>query len=208
MHYLERFGEVQPAHGPVLVTGAAGGLGQLAIALLAARGFDVIASTGRRETLGDHLRALGASQVIDRLDAERKPLGTQRWAGVVDSVGGATLAAALAQTMYRGAVASPGVAGGGELQTSVYPFILRGVRLLGVDQTLPYALDGYPNEPERQAEWRHEARRMWELLAESIRPGVLERVAAGTIRLDQVADHAPRIIDGQVAGRLLVDMRA
>uniref|UniRef100_A0A7S3SM07 Alcohol dehydrogenase-like C-terminal domain-containing protein n=2 Tax=Emiliania huxleyi TaxID=2903 RepID=A0A7S3SM07_EMIHU len=111
--YLQRFGEVQPSHGPVLVTGAAGGLGQVAVALLHARGFEVVASTGRAEALGDHLRALGASDVVGRLQPEPKPLGKQLWAGVVDSVGGATLAAALAQTRYRGAVASPGVAGGG-----------------------------------------------------------------------------------------------
>jgi len=105
--YLQRFGEVEPSHGPVLVTGAAGGLGQVAVALLHARGFEVVASTGRAEGLGEHLRALGASEVVGRLQPEPKPLGKQLWAGVVDSVGGATLAAALAQTRYRGAAASP-----------------------------------------------------------------------------------------------------
>ena len=90
------------------------------------------------------LKALGAAEVIGRLDPVEKPLGAQRWAGVVDSVGGSTLAAAAAQTMYRGAIASTGVAGGGAFESTVFPFILRGVRLLGVDSTLPWRLDGYP----------------------------------------------------------------
>ena len=203
VHYLERYGEVRPSHGPVLVTGAAGGLGQIAIALLAARGFEVVASTGRAAALGDQLRALGASQVIDRLTPEPKPLGEQRWAGVVDSVGGSTLAAALAQTRYRGAIASPGVAGGGGLETTVYPLILRGVRLLGVDQTMPWDLEGYPDEPERWAEWRAERQQMWRLLAEFLDPEKLESIRADTIGLEDLVDYAPKIINGQVAGRLL-----
>lgn len=206
VHYLETVGAVRASHGPILVTGAAGGLGQIAIALLAARGFEVVASTGRREALGERLRALGASDVIDRLEPEPKPLGEQKWAGVVDSVGGGTLAAALAQTRYRGAVASPGVAGGGQLETSVYPFILRGVRLLGVDQTMPWDLEGYPSEPDRWAEWRRERQQMWQLLGESLAPEKLESVRAETIGLADVVTYAPKVIGGEVAGRLLVDV--
>jgi len=207
VHYLEKFGEVRPSHGPILVTGAAGGLGQIAISLLSARGFEVVASTGRREALGDHLRALGASEVIDRLEPEPKPLGEQKYAGVVDSVGGSTLSAALAQTRYRGAIASPGVAGGGQLETSVYPFILRGVRLLGVDQTMPFDLDGYPKDPDRWAEWRVERQHMWRLLAEGLAPEALERVSAGPpIGLAEVVDYSPKIVKGEVAGRLLVEV--
>ena len=212
VHYLERFGEVRPSHGPVLVTGAAGGLGQLAIALLAARGFEVVASTGRGATLTKHLEALGASKVIGRLEPELdkrgqpRPLGTQKWAGVVDSVGGSTLATALAQTRYRGAIASPGVAGGGVLETSVYPLILRGVRVLGVDQTMPWDLEGYPRDSERWAEWRAERQQMWRLLAELLDPEKLELVRAGTIGLEDIVEYAPKVIKAEVAGRLLVEV--
>jgi len=151
---LERVGGLKADYGPVLVTGAAGGLGQLAVAILAKRGYHVIASTGRVAEQQSLLQSLGATEVIGRLEAVDKPLGPQRWVGVVDSVGGATLAAAAAQTMYGGAIASTGVAGGGQLETTVYPFILRGVRLLGVDSTLPWRLDGYPQDEERWLEWR------------------------------------------------------
>ena len=204
--YLERLGEVRPSHGPVLVTGAAGGLGQIAIALLSARGFEVVASSGRAEALGAHLRSLGATEVVGRLTAESKPLGKQMWAGVVDSVGGSTLAAALAQCRYRGAIASPGVAGGGELSTTVYPFILRGVRLLGVDQTLPYDVDGYPSDAARWDEWRAERQRMWRILAKSLEPAALSAIHSATIGLAEVPHYAPKIIKGEVAGRLLIDM--
>lgn len=186
---------------------AAGGLGQLAIPLLAARGFEVIASTGRKATLEGHLKHLGAAEVIERLDPKTKPLGKQRWAGVVDSVGGSTLAAALAQTRYRGAIACPGVAGGGELSTTVYPLILRGVRLLGVDQTMPWDLEGYPQDRERWAEWRDERQRMWSLLGECLTPEVLATVHSGTIGLDELPAYAPKILRGEVNGRLLVAVR-
>ena len=142
IQHLERFGELAPSRGRVLVTGAGGGVGQLAVALLAARGYEVIASTGRADVLGGRLRELGASQVIGRLELPKGPLGKQAWAGVVDTVGGDALAAALAQTSYGGAVASTGVAGGGALATTVYPLILRGIRVLGVDSTLPWDLEG------------------------------------------------------------------
>ena len=176
------------------------------IPMLRSRGFEVIASTGRKATLGAHLEALGATEVIDRLDPDTKPLAEQRWAGVVDTVGGATLAAALAQTKYRGALACPGVAGGGELSATVYPLILRGVRLLGVDQTLPWDVDGYPADRARWEAWRKEKLAMWEFCAEHLPPDALALTGGGTIGLDELNEYAPRIIKGEVAGRVVVDM--
>jgi len=206
IQHLEGAGELRPAHGPVLVTGAAGGLGQIAISILAKRGYEVIASSGRADEQRAALTALGATEVIGRLEAQEKPLGPQRWAGVVDSVGGTTLAAAAAQTMYRGAIASAGVAGGGGFESSVYPFILRGVRLLGVDSTMPWNLDGYPDEPERWRAWRKERLGLWEDLADSITPHALAAVSSGSIGLPQVPEYAQRILDGKVAGRLVIEI--
>ena len=123
-----------PAHGPVVVTGAAGGVGSVAIALLAKLGFQVTASTGRREE-ADYLKGLGATEIIDRneLSAPGKPLAKERFAGGIDSVGSTTLANVLSMTKYGGAVAACGLAGGMDLPGSVAPFILRGVSLLGID---------------------------------------------------------------------------
>lgn len=205
IEHLERVGEVKPSHGPVLVTGAAGGLGQMAVAMLATRGFEVIASTGRSQ-LEPHLRGLGASEVIGRLDPDTKPLSDQRWAGVVDSVGSTTLAAALAQTKYRGAVASTGVAGGGDLSATVYPLILRGVRLLGVDSTLPWDVEGYPRDVARWAEWRSERERLWALVGESLPLAALSAIHADTIGLEDAVAYAPRILKGEVAGRVVIDV--
>ena len=130
---LERHG-LKPDQGPVVVTGAAGGVGSVAIALLAKLGFQVIASTGRREE-AEYLKGLGASEIIDRneLSAPPKPLAKERWAGGIDSVGSTTLANVLSMTKYGGAVAACGLAGGMDLPASVAPFILRGVSLLGID---------------------------------------------------------------------------
>jgi acrylyl-CoA reductase (NADPH) len=130
---LERHG-LKPDQGPVVVTGAAGGVGSIAVALLAKLGFKVIASTGRlREA--DYLKGLGASEIIDRgeLTVPVKPLAKERWAGGIDSVGSTTLANMLSMTKYGGAVAACGLAGGMDLPTSVAPFILRGVSLFGID---------------------------------------------------------------------------
>lgn len=204
--HLEKFGEVKPSHGPILVTGAAGGLGQLAIPMLKSRGFEVIASTGRKASLEAHLMDLGADEVIDRLDPNTRPLAEQRWAGVVDSVGGATLSAALAQTKYRGALACPGVASGGEFNATVYPLILRGVRLLGVDQTMPWDIEGYPKDPERWEVWRQERKDLWEFVADNLPPQALKATLAGVIGLDDLVDVAPKILKGEVAGRLIVQV--
>ena len=182
---------VRPGDGEVLVTGASGGVGSVAVALLAGRGYQVVASTGRADEAG-YLQGLGAAAVIDRaeLSTAGRPLQKERWAGVVDAVGSHTLANALAQTRYGGAVAACGLAQGMDLPTSVAPFILRGVRLLGVDSVMcPTA--------RRQQAWAH-------LAAELDRA----RLAAmtRTIGLAEAPQAAVDILAGQVRGRLVVDV--
>ena len=185
---LEAHG-LTPAHGPVLVTGAAGGVGSVAIALLAKRGFHVVASTGRMAE-SDYLKGLGASEVIDRaeLSAPGKPLGRERFAGGIDSVGSHTLANLLAQTKYSGAVAACGLAQGMDLPTSVAPFILRGVALLGIDSVM------CPRAKREKA---------WARLASDLD---LDKLAAMTtpITLDDVQEKAKAILDGHVRGRIVV----
>jgi acrylyl-CoA reductase (NADPH) len=188
---LERHG-VAPAQGEVLVTGAAGGVGSIAIALLARRGFQVAASTGRTQE-ADYLRALGAARVLDRaeLSAPGKPLQAERWAGVVDAVGGHTLANACAQTRTHGAVAACGLAGGMDFPATVAPFILRGVTLCGIDSgRAPPAL-------------RREA---WARLAQDLDPAKLAGLTA-EIGLSQAIAAAPDLLAGKVRGRLVVDVR-
>ena len=184
---------VQPGRAPVVVTGAAGGVGSIAVALLARRGYAVHAVTGRAET-HDYLRALGAAEILDRaaMASPCRPLETQRWAGAVDTVGGSTLARVLAETFEDGTVAACGLAGGTDLPTTVMPFILRGVRLQGVNSvTVSY--------PTRLA--------AWDRLVEDL---PLDRLEAMTtvIPLAAVLDWAPRIVDGQVRGRVVVDVNA
>jgi len=184
---------VTPAAGPVLVTGANGGVGSIAIALLARLGFEVHASTGRMAET-DHLKQLGAAEIIDRatLSAPGKPLQKERWAAAVDSVGSHTLANICASLKYGGTVAACGLAQGMDLTTSVAPFILRSVTLAGVDSV--------------QAPM---ARRLtaWERLARELPAEVLE-ANTETIALDQVAALAPRLLAGQVRGRVRVDLSA
>jgi len=182
---------VVPSAGEVLVTGAAGGVGSVAVSLLAARGFEVAASTGRAHE-ADYLRALGAAQVLDRdsLASPGKPLQKERWAAVVDTVGSTTLANALAQCRYGATVAACGLAGGMDLPTSVAPFILRNVRLEGVDSVMaPIAL----------------RRRAWDCLAREMRRDHLKAMTA-VIGLEDCLAAAPRILAGQVRGRLVVDL--
>ncbi len=187
---LERHG-VQPASGEVLVTGAAGGVGSVAVAVLARRGFTVVASTGRPSEAG-YLEALGAARILDRaeLSAPGKPLGPERWAGVVDVVGGQTLANACATTKAFGAVAACGLAGGMDFPATVAPFILRGVALYGIDSVhAPRAL-------------RQQA---WDRLAKDLDPAAL----AGMTREIGLADALPAASDllaGKVRGRLVVDV--
>jgi acrylyl-CoA reductase (NADPH) len=185
---LERHG-LKPGGGPVLVTGAAGGVGSVAIALLAKLGFTVIASTGRAEE-ADYLKSLGASEIIGRaeLSAPPKPLAKERWAGGIDSVGSTTLANALSMTKYGGAIAACGLAGGMDLPGSVAPFILRGVSLLGID-SVQCAME------QRNAAWRR--------LASDLDRGKLQAMTR-EIGLDEVASVAGTILEGRVRGRIVV----
>ncbi len=187
---LERHG-IQPADGEILVTGASGGVGSVAIALLAKLGYTVVASTGRLAE-SDYLKALGASVVIDRseLSAPGKPIGKERWAGVVDTVGSHTLANACATTKYRGAVAACGLAGGMDFPASVAPFILRGVTLYGIDSVMA------PLAVRLQA---------WERLARDLDVTKLETMTRD-ISLSQAIGVAAELLLGQVRGRVVVDI--
>ncbi|HEY8317637.1 MAG TPA: acryloyl-CoA reductase [Amnibacterium sp.] len=188
-----RLQQLAPPAGPVLVTGAGGGVGGFAVALLAASGFEVIASTGRVDELGEHLRALGAAEVVPRLEAEPgRPLQSQRWSGVVDSVGGGSLANAIAQTAPGGVVTACGLAASPDLPATVLPFILRGVVLAGIDSV------GISPETRRTA---------WTLLADRCPIGVVERMTERIIGLDEVPAAAEDVLAGQVRGRVVVDVR-
>lgn len=185
---LERH-NITPERGPVIVTGAAGGVGSVAIAILAKLGYHVIASTGRASET-DYLTGLGAAEIIDRAELSNpaRPLGKERWAGGVDAVGTHTLANVLAMTKYGGAVAACGLAGGMDLPTSVAPFILRGVSLLGIDSVMaPKAL-------------RIEA---YERLVSDLDKAKLAAITT-TIPLDEVIEKAPDILAGKVRGRIVV----
>jgi acrylyl-CoA reductase (NADPH) len=185
---LERQG-VAPRQGPVIVTGAAGGLGSVAVALLAKLGFAVIASTGRPSE-ADYLRSLGAREIIDRkeLAGPARPLGQERWAGGIDSVGSTTLANVLSMTRYGGAVAACGLAGGMDLPATVAPFILRGVSLVGIDSVM------CPLERRREA---------WRRLASDLDAGKLAAMTS-EIDLSGVIDAGRRIVEGGVRGRIVV----
>lgn len=190
---LENHG-LAPGDGPVVVTGAAGGVGSVAIAVLARAGHEVVASTGRVETEGDYLRSLGASEVIhrDELSRESKPLEGARWAGAVDTVGSTTLATVLAQTVPHGCVAACGLAGGADLPTTVMPFILRGVVLAGVNSV-------YETPAVRDAAWAR--------LATDLDDSVLAAMTDATVGLGSVTGVATRVLSGQVRGRVVVDVR-
>jgi acrylyl-CoA reductase (NADPH) len=188
---LVDFGLTKDA-GEVLVTGAAGGVGSVAIALLAAAGFDVVASTGRPET-HDYLTALGASAFVDRASLQEKgpPLQKERWAGAVDSVGGATLANLLAQTKYGRAVAACGLAGGTDLPATVLPHILRSVALLGVDSVMA---------PIAKRE------RAWQRLARDLPPNKLAHMTR-VEPMSKLVELAGAILAGQVRGRVVIDVK-
>lgn len=187
---LERQG-VTPDQGEVLVTGANGGVGSYAIALLARLGYRVVASTGRLEET-DYLKALGAEQVIDRAELSEpgRPLAKERWAGAVDSVGSHTLVNVLAATRYGGTVTACGLAQGMDLPASVAPFILRGVTLAGIDSVMR------PREDRLEA-WR----RLGELLA----PDQLDAITR-TIALEEAVEAADDLLAGRIRGRLVVEM--
>ncbi|HXZ45732.1 MAG TPA: MDR family oxidoreductase [Pseudolabrys sp.] len=188
---LERHG-VTPARGPIAVTGAAGGVGSVAVAILAKRGFAVHAVTGRPQE-ADYLKGLGASEIIDRkeLAGPAKPLAKERWAGAIDAVGSTTLANLLSMTRYDGAVAACGLAGGMDLPGSVAPFILRGVCLYGIDSVM------CPLERRREAWTRLETDLDRQKLATMTRE----------IGLSDLIRVAPEILSGQVRGRIVVKVR-
>jgi acrylyl-CoA reductase (NADPH) len=182
---------VAPDQGEVLVTGATGGVGSVAIALLKKAGFTVAAATGKASEV-DYLTQLGATTVVDRteLSVPGKPLQKERWAGVVDAVGSATLANACAQTKYGGAVAACGLAQGADFPATVMPFILRGVRLLGVDSVMA------PKGPRMAA---------WERLARDLDPALIN-VIGSEIGLGEAISAAAGLMDGTVRGRIVVDV--
>jgi len=187
---LENAG-VKPDKGPVVVTGAAGGVGSVAVSLLATLGYRVIASTGRPQE-EVYLKQLGASEIIARADlaVDPRPLAKERWAGAVDSVGSKTLANVIASTSYGGAVAACGLAAGMDLPTSVAPFILRGVALLGIDSVQ------LPMPRRRQA---------WDRLARDLDVEQLSRMTT-TLPLSGVRNAALDILAGKVRGRLVVEL--
>jgi len=180
---------VRPESGEILVTGASGGVGSVAIALLSHLGYRVVASTGKLQESG-YLQTLGAAELIDRqtLSAAGKPFQKERWAGVVDTVGSHTLANALAQTRYGGTVAACGLAQGMDLPTTVMPFILRNVALVGVDSVMA------PLARRQQA---------WDRLARDLDPAKLEAMIE-EVSLDQAQAKAQALMDGQVRGRVVV----
>src|SRR5271156_3607940 len=185
---LEKYG-LTPSHGPIIVTGAAGGVGSVATAILSKLGYHVVASTGRLAE-AEYLKSLGAAEVIDRaeLSGPAKPLAKERWGGGIDSVGSTTLANVLSMTKYGGAVAACGLAGGMDLPTSVAPFILRGVCLLGIDSVM------CPLVSRRIA---------WSRLAEDLDKRKLAEITQ-EIGLDEVIAAGRRIVEGQVRGRIVV----
>ena len=179
-----------PDDGPVLVTGATGGVGSVAVNLLAGLGFEVVASTGKAAS-HEYLRELGAVDVVDRAtlgEAVGRPLDSMVWAGAVDCVGGVTLANVLSKIRYGGAVAASGLTGGAQIPTTVMPFILRGVSLLGIDSVLtPIA----------------RRREVWHRLAGDMKPAGIGEIGS-TIELDQLDEVLTRILSGGVTGRYVV----
>ena len=182
---------VDPDQGEVVVTGATGGVGSLAVAILAKAGYQVVASTGKKSA-HEHLNLLGARRCIGREevnDPSTKPLLTVKWAGAIDTVGGNTLATLIRSTDQNGCVAACGLVGGIELPLTVYPFILRGVDLIGVDSVL------CPLETRT---------RIWHKLAGEWKPKCLEKIVAEEIRLEQLGPRIQKILSGQMVGRVIV----
>jgi acrylyl-CoA reductase (NADPH) len=188
---LEEHG-LTPGKGPVLVTGAAGGLGSVATGILAKLGYQVVCSSGRPETEA-YLKSLGASEIVPRASIATpsgKPLDSERWAGVIDSVGGSTLATVLPQMMNEGSIASCGLAGGAKFEATVVPFLLRGVNILGINSVT------YPIERRRIA---------WARLAQDLPIAKLESTIQKTT-LEDLPALAPQILAGQVQGRVVVEI--
>ncbi len=190
---LERHG-LKPGSGPVLVTGASGGVGSVAVALLAAAGYEVAAVTGRPET-ADYLKSLGANQIIAResiAETVKRPLEAENWAGCIDAVGGAMLARVLGQMKYGTSVAAVGLAAGAALPASVIPFLLRGINILGIDSVMR------PYDDRVQA---------WKKLAELLPLDKLEAMIVPATLAD-LTKLGEEILQGQVRGRVVVDVRA
>jgi putative YhdH/YhfP family quinone oxidoreductase len=182
---------IAPHDGPVLVTGASGGVGSAAVALLSSAGYEVVASSGKTAE-HEYLKALGAAEVVGRQFAEDdgRTLGPQLWSGVVDCVGGVALAQALRTVRYGGAVAASGLTGGNELATTVYPFIVRGVSLLGVD-TVEVPIE--------------ERRTLWNDMATEFPLDRIEDMVNEEIGLDGLTAALGRVLDAAVRGRILVE---
>jgi len=190
LHRLQQVG-VTPEAGPVLVTGASGGVGSTAVALLARHGYEVVASTGKADE-HDYLRRLGAAQVVGRDVVDVAPgrvLGPEQWAGAVDCVGGATLAGVLRTVRYGGAVAASGLTAGTDLPTTVYPFIIRGVALLGVDSVAT------PIDVRRS---------LWATVADELPADLLELMVDREVGLDGLAAVLPQVLAAGIRGRVLV----
>jgi acrylyl-CoA reductase (NADPH) len=190
---LERHG-LQSGSGDVLVTGASGGVGSVAVALLSQLGHRVVASTGRRQQR-DYLTNLGAADLIDRSTLAAKPSGpldSERWAGAVDAVGGTTLATILTQLKYRASVAACGLAGGSDLPATVIPFLLRGLNLLGIDSVM------CPREERIEA---------WRRLVRNLPLDKLDRMTQ-SVPLSALPELAPKILAGEIRGRVVVDVAA
>lgn len=185
--------DVAPDSGDVLVTGASGGVGSMAVAILSSGGFTVVASTGSPDAHA-YVEELGASRIIDRSELEQgpsRPMESGRWSGAVDVVGGMTLATIIAALQRHGSVAACGLAGGSDLRTTVYPFILRGVNLLGIDSNT------CPNDRRTAA---------WTRLHNSLKPDVLDRMTSAVITLADVPGYSVRLLENRIQGRIVVDL--
>jgi putative YhdH/YhfP family quinone oxidoreductase len=192
IHRLEQNG-LRPDQGPVLVTGATGGVGSLAVSMLSGLGYEVAASTGKPSE-HDYLRSLGAASIVDRAELapeKIRPLDKQRWAGAVDPVGGRQLAYVLSAVVYGGSVAVSGLTGGGDVPTSVYPFILRGVNLLGIDSV-------YCPAETRSA--------LWARMANELKPKQLSESISREVTLDELPQAASRLLQGTGTGRTIVKL--
>jgi len=189
---LERNAQ-QPDTGPLIVTGATGGVGSIAIDLLSGRGYEVIALTGKTDA-EDYLKGLGATAVLDRntLEPAQRPLEKAQWGGAIDTVGGDTLAWLTRTVKPWGNIASLGMAGGIDVRTTVMPFILRGISILGITSA------NCPMERRRK---------IWNRLVTDLKPRHLDRIVAGTVRLDELPDTLGKLLSGQHRGRYVVDLR-
>lgn len=189
IHRLEQNGQL-PENGPIVVTGATGGVGSIAIDMLAGRGYEVVAVTGKAEQ-ADYLKSIGAHRVLlrDKIDFGTRPMEKAEWAGAIDNLGGDVLAWLIRTTQYGGNIASIGLAASHDLQTTVLPFILRAVCLLGINSVeTPRLL--------RQA--------VWNRIGGDLRPQHLDAIATETVAFEDLPQHFQRFIDGKVTGRLVV----